>query len=220
MALPAKPTLGDLRTEIMSRLGYGSQGAAAGAMITVINSYLRRGQEYLYWKYEFNDLRKTHDWTLNAGQTLYDWPDDMEPRRLIELRVLVSGSWQPMTEGIEYQHDTVADSRSYPCRYDRRAQLEIFPQPDTSYTLRGEYYQRLNRFTQDGDRCTIDDTILFNYALAKAKRHYRQADAQDYFDEVADLLRKLKGAAHGNKRYIIGKEDSAPMPKPQVIDYQ
>ncbi|MDH5572495.1 MAG: hypothetical protein OEY89_12070 [Gammaproteobacteria bacterium] len=220
MALPLKPTLGELRAEIMSRLGYGAQGAASGAMITTINSYLKRGQEYLYWKYNFNELRKIHDWTLNAGQTLYDWPDNMEPRQLIQLRVLVSSEWQPMTEGIEYQHDTVVDSRSYPCRYDRRAQLEIFPQPDISYTLRGEHYQRLNRFTQDGDRCTIDDTLLFNYALAKAKRHYKQDDAKDYFDEVADMLKKLKAAVHGNKRYIIGEKDSAPVSKPSVIDYQ
>lgn len=219
MALPLKPTLGDLRAEFLSRLGFAAQGAAAGVLVNTANSYLKRAQEYLYWKYDFNELRKTHDWTLNTGQTIYDWPDNMEPRQLIELRALVNGWWLPMYEGIDYQHDTFVDSQSYPTRYDRRAQLEIYPEPDVTYTMRGEFYERLGRFTQDADRCTIDDVLIFNYALAKAKRHYKQNDAQDYADEVADLLKKLRKAAHGNKRYIIGKNELVHEPKPQVIDY-
>jgi len=220
MALPLKPTLGELRAELLSRLGFGAQGAAAGNLMRDADSYLRRAQNYLYWKYDFNELRQTFDYTVNPGQTLYDWRDDMAPRQIISLRVLYNTIWHPLQEGIEYFHDTVVDTRYYPQRYDRRAQLEIWPQPDAVYSLRVEYYQRLARFTQDGDRCTLDSDLVFNYALAKAKRHYRHPDASDYFDEVADFLRRLKSAEHGNKRYVVGEKPGAPMPRPVVVDYQ
>ena len=217
MALPLKPTLGELRAEVLGRLGFASQGAGAGAIVTTVDSYLRRSQEFLYWHYDFPELRRVDDVLTAAGQTLYDWLDNMEPRQLIEVRVLFNGLWLPMDEGVEYFHDTVADSRYYPRRYDRRAQLEIWPQPDAVYTMRIEHYQRLDLFAQDSDRCTIDDSILFNYALGKAKRHYRQPDAKDYIDESAALLRKLKGAAHGNKRYIVGQKETQPLPMPVVV---
>ncbi len=219
MALPGKPTLGELRAEVLARLGFAAQGAAAGNLITTVDSYLKRAQDYLYWKYDFRELRRVRDITVNPGQTLYDWPDDMEPRRLVSVQVLDHGIWVPLEEGIEYFHDTVADTRFHPRRFDRRDQLEIWPQPDASYTLRVEYYRRLGRFAQDGDRCTIDDALLFNYALAKAKRHYNQPDAQDYFDEVADLLRRLKSGEHGQRRYVVGDKPGTPMPRPKVIDY-
>jgi len=220
MALPVKPNLGELRSELLVRLGFVSQGAGAGAAVPVVDSILKRAQTYLYWKYDFNELRQTYDWAVQVGQTLYDWPDEMEPRQLIQLRVLYNGDWQPLDEGIEFQHDTVVTTRYYPRRYDRRAQLEIWPQPDNAYTLRGEHYKRLAPFTQQQHRCTIDDNILFAYSLGQGKLHYRQNDAQTFIDEAADLLLTLKGAAHGQKRYRMGNPQQTSTPRPVVVDYK
>ena len=217
MPLPAKPTLGTLRAELLTRLGFASQGASAGNIVASANSFLQRAQEQLYWEYDFEELRLTHDYTTGIGQTLYDWQDNMEPRQILQLRVYVTNTWIPLEEGIEYQHDTYVGTRYYPQRYDRRAQLEIWPEPDKAYTLRCEYYKRLGAFSQDGDRCTVDDSVLFLLALANAKAHYRQADAQTYYDQFAALKRKLRGRNHGNKRYIIGERPDAATPKPIVI---
>lgn len=219
MALPAKKTLGTLRAELLGRLGFASQGAAAGNLVPAADSFLQRAQEFIYWHYNFNELKKTYDWSINAGQTLYDWPDDMDPRQATILRVLQDGQWFPLTEGIEYYHDTDVDTRTYPQRYDRKAQLEIYPQPDEAYIVRSDYYSRLGRFTQDNDPCTVDDFLIFNYALAKAKAHYKHQDAQSYVDDVSTMLRKLRVKAHGDKRYFMnGKGDSKIMPKPVVVE--
>lgn len=219
MALPAKKTLGTLRAELLARLGFTSQGAAAGNMVPAADSFLQRAQEFLYWHYTFNELKKVNDWTLNAGQTLYDWPDDMDPRQATILRVLQNEEWFPLTEGIEYYHDTNVETRTYPTRYDRKAQLEIYPEPDQTYTLRCDYYSRLSRFTQDNDKCTVDDYLIFNYALAKAKAHYKHADAQSYVDDVSTMLRKLRVKAHGDKRYFVGKANNSEiMPRPKVVE--
>jgi len=217
MALPLKPTLGELRQELLGRLGFSSQGAAAGQIATAVNSYLYRGQKQMYWEYEFLELKKLHDFTLNAGQTLYDWPDDMEPRNIRQMRVKYNSTWHPLKEGIEIEHDTYVDNRYYPRRYDRAAQLEIWPEPNTTYTLRCEYYHRLNRFTQDNDRCTIDDDLVFLHALAHTKAHYKHADAAAYMEDLNAILRKLKKGVHGNKRYFVGRKEEEAIPRPVVV---
>ena len=220
MSLPLKDTLGEMRAELLSRIGFASQGARAGSIVKTVDSFLKRAQKYLYRKYPFYELNEVADWTMAAGQTLYDWPDDVDPRNVQKMRVLYSGVWQPMHEGIELSHDTVVDSRYFPTRCEKKAQLEVWPQPDGIYTVRCDHYRRLGRFTQDDDRCTIDDDLLFSYTLAKLKRHYRHPDAQDYLDESSDLLRQYRIAAHGDKRYIMGETSSAPIPEPKVLDYK
>jgi len=220
MALPLKKTLGEMRAELLDRLGFASQGSSAGSIISTADSYLQRAQNYLYWKYDFNELNKTYDWSTAQGQTLYDWPDDMEPRKVIELRTLWNSYWHPMHEGISFQHDSVADVQYYPLRYDRRAQLEVWPEPNAIYTIRGEYYKRLDRFTLDNDRVTLDEHLVFTYALAKAKKHYRQPDANDYMEELGDLITQLRIAAHGNNRYIRGDNAQDVQREPVTVDYQ
>lgn len=217
MPLPAQPSLGTLRQELLDRLGFASQGASAGNIVSSANSFLARAQEHFYWKYDFEVLRLIYDWTTGVGQTLYDWQDDMEPRQLLELRVYVTNRWIPLKEGIEYNQDSYASTRYYPQRYDRRAQLEIWPEPDKAYTLRGEYYKRLGRFSQDGDLCTVDNYPVFLFALANAKAHYGQRDAQLYFDELKDLELKLKKRTLGEKRFIVGEKPQEVTPRPVVV---
>lgn len=217
MALPLKATLGEMRAELLSRIGMASQGAAAGAVVTTVNSFLRRSQQFLYRKYEDLELRIIEDISSAAGQTLYDWPDDMDPRRVTQIRVQYGGTWFLMHEGIEYQHDTVVGSRYFPRRYDRRAQLEVWPEPDGIYPMRVEHYQRLGRFTQDDDRCTINEELLFEWTLGRLKRHYKHEDAKDYIDTGNELLRQMQGSIHGNKRYLPGGKMEEPLPFPQVV---
>jgi len=218
MALPVKPTLGELRAELLTRLGFAAQGAAAGNIVPAADSFLRRAQEFLYWHYDFNELDKEYDWTLNSGQTKYDWPDDMDPRQATIFRVKENEEWFALKEGIEYYHDTYLNAYTYPVRYDRKEQLEIYPVPDKQYTLRCDYYVRLGRFTQDNDRVTIDDYLVLTYALAKAKAHYKHADAKSYVDDVSAMLRKLKGKAHGDKRYFMGRTNEVEvLPRPRVV---
>lgn len=217
MALPLLPTLGELRAELLSRIGMASQGAAAGAMVTTVGSFLKRTQEYLYYEFEFPILRKKDDVSSAAGQTLYDWLDNIDPAQIIEVRTLVSGQWLKLTEGIEYQHDTVVDSRSWPRRYDRFAQLEIFPEPDGIYPLRIEHYERLGQFTQDGDRCTLDDNLLFNFTLGLMKQHYGHDDAATYLDMAERRRKKLQHKAIGNKRFVVGQKVPVYQPDPVVV---
>ena len=112
----------------------------------------------------------------------------------------------------------MADTRYYPRRFERKAQLEIWPQPDAKYTIQADSYARLGRFTQDGDRATIDDDIVFLYALWLGKMHYRHPDAKVYETSLGALLSKLKTKAHGDRRYFRGKTPETPLPRPVVVE--
>ncbi len=212
---PDKATLSELRTKLLSGLGFSAQGT----VIPIANSFLARAQEYLYWEYEFNELRLVTDYTTGVGETLYDYHDTVHPDQIIEVRVLYNDVWIPMEEGIEYYHDTVVGNRYYPRRFDRRAQLELWPEPDAQYAFQVEHYQRLGRFTQNSDRCTVDEFLILNLALAWAKEHYGQDDAATYYKMVEINLKRRRRATHGEKRYVVGAVERSPLPKPVVVDY-
>lgn len=218
MALPAKRSLGALRDIVQARLGFGAMGAATGLNITLIDSWLYSAQYYLYWQYEFPELRQIYDWTTAAGQTLYDFPDVMEPRMILDMRVSYNGVWVPMKEGIDYEHDTVVDTRFYPRRFDRFAQLELWPQPDGIYTVRCDHYKRLGAFAVDVDKATVDDELILMLATSMGKAHYRQPDADFYQKTLNDTLRKLRKKSKGNKRFFRNGVEMEAMPKPVVVE--
>jgi len=222
MALPLKRTLGEMRTELAARLGFGAQGAA-GVNQSLLSSFLKTAQDELYWQYEFEELRQTTEdedatkITTGIGQILYDYPDDCEPRRIIEVAVQNSKTWNILHEGIDASHDSVADGQALPRRFDRRAQLEIWPQPNTSYPLRIEYYRRPARFTLNGDRATVDDNLIFLHALVSAKQHYNQKDAPTYAQQLNHVLLRYRSKSSGDKRFVRGGSSQTSQPRPEVI---
>lgn len=219
MALPLKKTLGELRAELITRLGFGAQGSAAGAIIGIADSFIQNAQSDIYEEYDLKELIKAYDYTTGVGQTLYDFRNDMNHLRIRSVQVQYNDFWIPLEEGIEYYHDTNVDRQFYPRRYDIRSQLEIWPEPDAAYTLRVEYIQNLEQFTMDNNRATIDDRLIFNRALWNAKDHYGQEDAKNYLDAYNKRLSRLKYHNHTNKRYVVGKKPAEALPKPVVIDY-
>lgn len=209
-------TLLDLRTELLDRLNFASQAAADAATIRLANSFLRNAQVQLYWPYEFPTLRRRWTVPLVLGTTLYAFPTlagppvvTLEPRRITQASIQ-DGTLRtpPLREGITTsQYDGAPTGR--PTHYDVRDQLEVWPTPDKAYTLHLEGYMALGAFAADGDTATIDDELVFMLALANAKAHYRQPDAQIYAEEVKSLLARLKGASHGSgRRYIPGENDA------------
>lgn len=211
-------TLDTLRAEVQIRLGFINAGSAAQAQRALIESMLQRAQEFLYAQVYMRELEAEADQTLNAGQVLYDWPTDMNRRKDFKLRALVNGQWQPLRVGIGPDQETISETgfRSYPQRYLDRAQIEVWPVPDQTYTLRIQYYKALARFTQANDVVTVPDDLVFMLALANAKSHFRQPDAEQYGAMATNMLRELRGAAHNGRRYIRGANKPESLPRPIV----
>jgi len=188
--------LGDLRAEMLVRLGFGAAGSSSVTNSAIIDSFLRSAQEQLYWQYEWAELRAYSEQTTGIDQRLYDYPADCEVERILSVHILDGETYYPVTEGIMMQMRSDL-SGGRPRRYERAAQIEVWPPADAAYTLRIDYTQSLARFTNDTDRTTIKSELVFLHALANAKLHYRQPDAATYSNQLQAILGRLKAAQRG-----------------------
>lgn len=209
MALPTKRSLGSLRQELRDRLGFAAQGTQSGPNAAIMDSFLRQAQTMLYWEFDWKYLIKTTDITSQIGQNFYDWPNDVDPDRLISVVIVdnaaATPNIYPLIEGIDWQHDNYNTPQGRPERYERRNQIEIWPEPDRStFDIRLEYIQRLGAFTIDTDKATIEEDVILLFAIAAGKAHYRHPDSNNYLQQTERFLRRLKGKNMGLKRFVRG----------------
>lgn len=218
----------EMREDLLDRLNFGSHVTSDVATVRLANSFLRNAQEQLYWQYDFSDLLMRYTVPLTAGVAEYAWPtvednpadplnpNPLEPRRIISAAIKQQFLWnQPLREGIVPSMYTMIN-QGIPTHYARRAKVELWPVPSGSLDLKIEGYCKLRPFNDDTSKTTIDEELVFMLALANAKAHYRQPDAENYAREMNSMLGRLKGADHGGRRYIPGQnDDHSAMPMPR-----
>ena len=188
-------TLGELRSELSKRLGFGAQGSA-GINSSLLDSFLQNAQVQLFASFEWRNLIKYDEKTTGVGQTLYDWADDCDPTHLRQVAIYDGSRWVPMDEGITW--DMRSDDQQFqPSHYERYSQMEVWPAPDAAYTIRRYYAAKPARFTQDNDRASIDDALVFLHALTNAKLHYKQTDGEVYANQLNAMLEKMKSKNRG-----------------------
>lgn len=215
-------TLGELMTELRARLGFVTQGSASKNNDTVIKSFLQEAHDYVFGELEPPAMRKKTVIKLVAGSFLYDWNNDEEdepidPGRVISVWVRTSDTIRtPLTQGIT-EHDRSLDTiRQEPSKYDHlNGQMELWPIPDQPYDLMVEYIADKPRFERLSDRPGAPDRLVFLYALANAKAHYRHPDAQAAATSFQNMLSREKFRQKENRRYFM--DTSTTRPDAQVV---
>lgn len=191
--MPTYRTLGELRADLLARCGMAAQGSAGTSQV-LMNSFLRNGQQQIYWAQDWKHLTWYEDKTLGAGQNLIDYPTTCaRDRRVLRIETVFGGQWRRVPEGIRTEDWSNMETRGYPIRVDKLEQLLFYPKADQIYTVRVWHVRDLARFTQDADRATVDDELVFLHALANAKSHYRHPDAQQYQGQLADMMASVRG---------------------------
>lgn len=209
-------TLGELRGELLARLGMGAMGASGGANQVLIDSFLRDGQSQLYQMQDWRQLTWYQDYTTGVGQNQYDYPDDADQsRRILRIEVVIAGQYIPIKESISTEMWSTMDTQGAPARFEKFEQLLIYPKADAAYTLRVWYVKDLMPFTENSDRATIDDGMIFLHALANAKAHYRHPDAARYEGQLDNLLARIKGQSF--KQTYQREEVGVVEPRPAVV---
>jgi hypothetical protein len=213
-------TLETLRNRLRMRLGYSAAGASAGALQPILDDFLKSAQDTLYMMAEWTRMRRYTDGTLGVGQYLYDYPPLANRDRLGAIVVARDGTtdWSaPLREGFppeRYRHQA---NQRQPAAYQRYAQIEFDAQADQIYAVRVFYIRELDRFEQNSDRASIDDSMIFTVALGNAKAHYRHPDAKIYADERDALLLKVKAKNWGQSRFNPNDWKEEPLVKPVVV---
>lgn len=207
-------TLGELRSELSRRLGFGAQGSS-GINSSLLDSFLLNAQEQIYAAFEWRNLIKYDEKVTGVGQSLYDWATDCDPTHLVNIAIHDGSRWIPMEEGIDWDQRSM-DTTSIPLRYERYTQMEVWPIPDQAYTIRRYYVAKPSRFTQDNDRASIDDGLIFLHALTNAKLHYKQTDGEAYANQLNAMLDKLKGKNRGGNAVVSRTSASYVPARPRV----
>ncbi len=225
-------TLGDLRQELRVRLGFGATGASQGANNDLLNSFLQNAQLEVYWLQDWKKLHTYVDKTVGVGQNLVDYPTTaagdsatLDPNRLVPtagskspIWVKDANRWIPLDQGInEDLWDTMDQQDTYPARFELLDQILLWPKSDSLRTLRIWGIKALDRFTQDGDRASVDDSLIFLHALAHGKTHYGRADAPVYMSQWERISGKIKGAQIGSNRVFRRRVQNEILPKPVVV---
>lgn len=224
-------TLAQLRADILTELGFASQSAnPPPGMTQLVNSWLIRGQKYLYRRYTQLHTRRMFRWKVNPGQRFYSLKDNdedvlcnfkMDPNKTIEWAGIqdTRNVWYPLIEGIPPQLYTMIDKPWRPARYEIRQCIELYPSPDQTYFMWMKAHFGLMTFASDGDSTTIDSNLLFLHVLSIAKAHYGQPDANNV-QAMANAYRKeLIAGTHGTKSYVPGTIAVPPAVRPTLIQF-
>lgn len=202
-------TLGELLTELRVRLGFVAQGSAAKNNEATLKSYLQEAHDFVFAELDPPTMRKESIIRLQANSSLYDWHDDtadedIDPASVISVWVKVSGTIrEPLTYGITQNDKSFEDQRQQPEKYDTiNGQLQVWPMPERPYDLIVEHTAVKGRFTQANDRPSVPDRLVFLYALANAKAHYRHPDAQAPAQAFQTMLGKEKTRQKEGRRYF------------------
>lgn len=214
-------TLGQLRADLQTRLGFVSQGPGSLNNKATMNSFLQEAHSLICDEVDVAAMRKRTIIRLAKGSSLYDYHNDeqdewIDPGRVIGIWVKVGDtSRERLTQGIAETDRELQDFRSSPTKYDTiDSQLEVWPTPDQEYDLIVEYTAPPGRFEQDADRPSVPSDLVFLYALSIGKAHYRHPDAQLSGQIFERRLRVFKQRQHENKRYFMGTPAGC---EPQVV---
>jgi len=225
-------TLLSLRTRIMTRLGFASQAAnPLPGMKALVNDFLSSGQAYLYKRYSQLHTRRLFRWKVSPGQRFYSIKDNdddilcnftMDPTKAIEWAGIQDSRnvWYPLIEGIPPQLYTMITKPWRPARYEIRQCIELYPAPDQTYWLWFKAHFGLLSFALDTDSTTIDAELVFLHALANAKAHYGQPDANNIESQANAYRAQLIAGTHGTSKYIPGTIAVPPAVRPTLIQFQ
>lgn len=231
-------TLAQLRVRMALGLGFANQAAnLPPGMGAFINDKLLGAQNFLFRRYPALHTKRLFRWKIIPGQRFYSLSDNdddaigptqtgvpfqLDPLKKIEWVGVqdTRNVWYPMIEGIPPQLYTMITKPWRPARYQIHQAIEIYPAPDQVYFLWMRGHFGLFPFTSDSDQTTIDSELVYMHALANAKAHYGQPDANNMEAQANAYRAELIAGSHATAHYIPGTIAVPPAVRPTLIQYQ
>ena len=193
-------TLGTLLTELKARLGFVTAGSASRVNDQIMRSFLQEANDYCYEALDRPLLKRTATIKLLAGSKLYDFHNDdeddaIDPGKIRHMWLADGDERYLLAFGIDEGIRATNLEGGIPERWDAYdGQIELFPVPDSDeYNLVIEYEGFKRRFEQDTDVPSAPARLVFLYALAQAKAHYRQPDYQAAAAAFDRLFKEERG---------------------------
>jgi hypothetical protein len=198
-------------------------------MAELVDEFLVSAQTQLVQRYPDLVTERFFTWTMVVGTRFYTVSGDDEgvtaPDYSLNARDItwvgvedLSGTFLPLIEGVNPLFYTSEAQQGLPSHYEIRQSIEVFPAPDQVYLLhvKGRFLDL--PFASDSDVTTTDPELVFLLALANAKSHYNQPDANQYFTQATSHLGQLISGSHGTARYVPGAQSNdVPRTRPVLV---
>lgn len=216
---PRAQTLAELKTRLLVRLGYSAQAAnPPPGMTELLGDFINSANLELYERYPIMRLQRWWTWQTQPGQRFYDVPVDcadyLDVRHVSQAWLQDDQAWSPLVAGISpaLYNET---AQSLPQYYELRASIELWPAPDkATYLVHLKGQAGASIMVNDADMTAVDSHAVFLHALAAAKAHYLQQDAQRYDRQLEIYIGMLNAGSHYTKRYIPGESPQVGLPLP------
>ena len=224
-------TLASLSARILVRLGFANQASnPPPGMALLVQDFLTSAQTYLYRRYLQLHTKRLFRWKVNPGQRYYSLKDNdenvlegvtMDYAKTIEWAGIqdTRNVWYPLIQGIPPQLYTMITKPWRPARYEIRSSIELYPMPDQTYWLWIKGHFGLMPFTLSTQSTTIDSELVFLHALANAKSHYGQPDANNIEAQANAYRAELIAATHQTAHYLPGTIAVPPAVRPTLIQF-
>jgi len=224
-------TMSSLSARILVRLGFANQATnPPPGMALLVQDFLTSAQTYLYKRYLQLHTKRLFRWKVNPGQRFYSIKDNdddvlcnfqMDPVKSIEWVGIqdTRNVWYPLIQGIPPQLYTMITKPWRPARYEIRQAIELYPMPDQTYWLWMKAHFGLMSFINPTDSTTLDSELVFLHALANAKAHYGQPDANNIESQANAYRAELIAGTHQTAHYLPGTIAVPPAVRPTLIAF-
>jgi hypothetical protein len=224
-------TMSSLSARILVRLGFANQATnPPPGMALLVQDFLTSAQTYLYKRYLQLHTKRLFRWKVNPGQRFYSLKDNdedvlcnftMDPLKSVEWAGIQDSRnvWYPLIQGIPPQLYTMITKPWRPARYDIRQAIELYPMPDQTYFLWIKGHFGLTQFLNPTDTTTLDAELVFLHALANAKSHYGQPDANNIESQANSYRAELIAGTHQTAHYLPGTIAVPPAVRPTLIQF-
>ena len=224
-------TMASLSARILVRLGFANQATnPPPGMAVLVQDFLTSAQTFLYRRYLQLHTKRLFRWKINPGQRYYSLKDNdenvlegvtMDYAKTVEWVGIqdTRNVWYPMIQGIPPQLYTMITKPWRPARYEIRSSIEVYPMPDQTYWLWIKGHFGLMKFLAPTDTTTIDSELVFLHALANAKSHYGQPDANNIESQANAYRAELIAATHQTAHYVPGTIAVPPAVRPTLIQF-
>lgn len=166
--------------------------------------------------------------TLQAGARYYDFPDGLDPNRVIEAKVYWGAQYTGLEKGISLVDYNAwnpnLNQRSAPMlKWDVRftgtkEQIEVWPLPDgTAQVLQFYGTQAMPTLVNSTDKCKLESEVIVLYAAAELlPKDAPDKDAKLELAKEAMRLAKIRGNSAGGKEYRLGVSYAEPKISPRT----
>lgn len=201
-------------------------------LVALLNQMLIEAQTTIFDRLAKAGVRteRWFSWNLTAGERFYDLDANEEGQgetpactKLLDPALITWVGYQrdsviaPLVAGIPPQL-LGYDRTGWPERYEIRQCIELYPAPaETAGQLLIKGHFQPSAFASDGDKTTIKSHVVYLLALANAKAHYKQPDAQSVMAQFEGELRSIVAGSHQTRSYVPGARGTGPVyvePKP------